>query len=70
MKDDYLSRLDDMLGEITVNGNINRNSLESEKFRTGTDSKPRIHPVWKLIDHWGGQICLKAEQLTLWEVKP
>ncbi len=51
--DDYLSRLDDMLG----------NSSKEDRLR-----KPGTHPLWKLIDAWGGQLHLKASQLTLWGV--
>ncbi len=65
MIDDHLSRIDDMLGEKTVSGNIDRNS-QSEKLRTETASKPGIHPLWNLIDTWGGKLYLKAKQLTLW----
>ena len=32
-----------------------------------TDSKPS-HPLWKLIDQWGGSIYLSADQLELWGV--
>lgn len=65
-KDDYLSRIDDMLGEKTVNGIGDSNISSISESLRDTDSKPGIHPLWKLIDTWGGTMYLKARQLTLW----
>lgn len=99
MTDDYLSRLDDMLGdsssedllrkpiykessttskpsmlgEQSVAGVAERvisaGSTPNHVGSTQSDSKPSTHPLWKLIDKWGGQMYLKCSQLTLWGVQ-
>ena len=42
--------------------------MENKSYNSGV-SKPS-HPLWKLIDQWGGQIYLSADQLELWEGEP
>ena len=72
MTDDYMSRLDDMLGEIELTPVMAKVVAETRTVPKGTsaDSKSSIHPLWKLIDTWGGTMYLKARQLTLWGVEP
>ena len=66
MSDDYMSRLDDMLGDKSMSrGTHNDISISKD-----VESQPSIHPLWKLIDTWGGTMYLKARQLTLWGVEP
>ena len=75
MKDmyDYMEEMDidDMLGEIFVSERWEEtpnSEVNEETGLTSANSKPSIHPLWNLIDTWGGRLYLKVRQLTLWGV--
>ena len=71
MTDDYMSRLDDMLGEKVEKGNVSRDGgTQQPPYYEVANSKSSIHPLWKFIDTWGGTMYLKARHLTLWSVEP
>lgn len=73
MSEDMYDYMDNMLGEKTVavnSPNGRRAERNGDVTSIQTDSKSSIHPLWKLIDTWGGTISLKARQLTLWGIEP
>ena len=65
--EDMFETMDRILGETEIEVDHLKNSIL--KFETSTNSKPS-HPLWKLIDQWGGKLCLSADQLELWEGEP
>ena len=71
MSDDMYDYMDNMLGEKKpIEPSMVEGMKRDRETRSGADSKSSIHPLWKLIDTWGGTMYLKARQLTLWGVEP
>ena len=64
--EDMFETMDRILGE--TERDLKKVTDKSNTIEVGF-SKPS-HPLWKLIDQWGGQLYLSADQLELWEGEP
>ena len=68
MSEDMYDYMEEMLDE--KEGDCGTADIKGRLQQLPADSKSSIHPLWKLIDTWGGTMYLKARQLTLWGVEP
>ena len=65
--EDMFDHMDYILGEKSSMSEVHAKYPEISQRNLGiVDSEPS-HPLWKLIDQWGGQLYLNADQLELWE---